>query len=116
MADAAETEKAELTRLAREAGEQAVALFRQFTKEQITPAELRVRLCGLEVNAIMARHWDLLTAERDTTPCFELLQLLSSLAAEMDHQIERYGENSLWDDLRELQGAVRRIDRREASN
>jgi hypothetical protein len=57
----------------------------------------------------MTRFWDVLTSDPESAPCFEVLQLLSSLESEMDYQIQRYGESSLWDDLTELESAVRRI-------
>ena len=101
--------EAELNRLAMTAGEQALALFRQFTREEVSAKELQTRLVGLGTEAIIARHWESLTAGPERVPCFEVLQLLSSLAGELEYQVERYGESSLWDDLTELQAAVRRL-------
>jgi len=92
-----------------ELGERALALFRQFTREQIAATELQTGLRQLDTASIMSRHWDVLTREPECVPCLEVLQLLTSLAGEMEHQVERYGESSLWDDLDELQGAVRRV-------
>ena len=99
----------ELNHLTMAAGEQALALFRQFTREEISAKELQTELVGLGTEGIIARHWESLTADPERTPCFEVLQLLNSLAGELEYQVERYGESSLWDDLNELQTAVRRL-------
>jgi replicative superfamily II helicase len=103
------TRKEELNHLTTELGERALALFRQFTSEKASAIELQARLRELDTGPIMTRFWDVLTSDMESAPCFEVLQLLSSLESEMDYQIQRYGESSLWDDLTELESAVRRI-------
>jgi sulfite reductase alpha subunit-like flavoprotein len=104
-----QTKKDELHRLTREVSERALALLRQFKREQLSPSELQTRLRQLEPGDIMTRYWSVLTRDKESAPCFEVLQLLSSLEREMDYQVERYGESSLWDDLTELQSAVQRV-------
>lgn len=108
-AQAEQNRQGELSCLATEVGERALDAFRQFTREQISAAELQARLRELEAGSIMASYWDLLTSSPENVPCFEILQLLDSLGGEMEYQVERYGESSLWDDLEELQRALRRI-------
>lgn len=115
MAGAGQARKDELDRLVITVGEQALALFRQFTREQISAMELQARLRELEAGTIMARYWDVLTSDPESVPSFEVLQLLSSLEGEMEYQVQRYGESSLWDDLKELQLAMRRIRARVAN-
>jgi hypothetical protein len=90
-------------------GERALSLLRRFTRDQISSPQLQEGLRDLEVAGIMARHWNTLTRNPQTAPCFHVLQLLNSLDQELDSQLERYGESSLWDDLTELQTAVERV-------
>jgi len=99
----------ELHRLAKDVGERALILLREFTREQISAIELQTRLRELKSGNIMTQYWDILTSDPQSAPCFEVLQLLSSLEGEMEHQVQSYGESSLWDDMTELQLAVRRV-------
>jgi len=111
--DSDQPKKDDLRRLATETGNRALALFREFKREQLSPTELQAALRQLEPAAIMTRYWDILSSDPQCAPCFEVLQLLSSLEQEMPYQMDRYGETSLWDDLTELQSAVQRIRKRE---
>lgn len=115
MAEATPARREELDRLALQIGDQALGLFRQFTREEISATELGIRLQELEAGAVMARYWDVLTREPASAPCFVVLQLVNSLAQDMPYQVQRYGESSLWDDLKELQLATRRIRARVAN-
>jgi len=107
--DSDQSKKDGLRRLATETGNRALALFREFKREQLSPTQLQAALRQLEPTAIMTRYWDILSSDPQCTPCFEILQLLSSLEQEMPYQLERYGETSLWDDLIELKSAVQRV-------
>jgi hypothetical protein len=103
------TRRDELRRLTEDLGEQALSLLRQFTRGQTSTIELQSRLRALESDTVIRQYWDILTSDPQSAPCFEVLQLLSSLDGEMKYQVERYGESSLWDDLTELQNAVQRV-------
>lgn len=111
MPDSDQPKKDELRRLATETGNRALSLFREFKRERLSPTELQAAIRQLEPEAIVTRYWDILSSDPQCTPCFEVLQLLSSLEQEMPYQLERYGETSLWDDLTELQSAVQSIRR-----
>jgi len=113
MPNSDQINKDELCRLAADTGKRALTLFREFKREQLSPTELQAGLGQLEPAAVMTQYWDLLSTDPQCTPCFEILQLLSSLEQEMPYQLERYGETSLWDDLTELQSAVQRLGRLE---
>ena len=89
----------------------ALALLRQYTRDEISSTELQTGLRALNTGDIMTRYWDILTSDAQNSPCFEVLQLLSSLDQEMESQLRRYGESSLWDDLTELQTAIQRIEK-----
>lgn len=111
MPDSDQTKKDELRRLATETGNRALALFREFKRERLSPAELQAGLRQLDTAGIMTQYWEILSNDPQCAPCFEILQLLSSLEQEMPYQLDRYGETSLWDDLTELQSAVKRVGR-----
>lgn len=99
----------ELHRLTVDAGERAQALIREFTAGRFPATQMQDRLREIEAALMISRYWDALTGDPANVACLDVLQMLASLAEEVEHQIEHYGENSLWDDLEELENALRRV-------
>ena len=113
MTDPAPEPRAELRRLAEQVGAQAWDLLRRFTRQEIGPTEVQEGLRGLDADALMAAYWDLLTTDAHSVACHEVLQIVSSLAADLEHQVRQYGETSLWDDREQLKRALHHL--RDAS-
>jgi len=107
--DTAEASHEELNRRVLAMATQVLELLRSFGREQITANELVATLPEIAARSALAQHWERLTAEPALSPCFEVLQLLSSLESEADYQMLRYGPPSLHDDFRELSLAVARL-------
>ncbi|MBU0610117.1 MAG: hypothetical protein KKI08_19685 [Armatimonadetes bacterium] len=109
MVEAAAERREELRRRTEAVGDGAWSLLRQFTRQEIGPGEVQEGLRALGAEAIMSSYWDVLTTEADSAGCHEVLQIISSLAADLEHQVRTYGETSLWDDREQLKHALRRL-------
>lgn len=95
--------------LACRVGLAAAGYLHQVAIETMPVEDLDRALNSLRAGDLTARLWDSLGTARHGMEAFSILQLVDSLAGDIDYQQIRYGFTSLMEDHKELVETMRRL-------
>jgi hypothetical protein len=87
----------------------AAQLLHEVAIQTLPLSELPERLRGLQAGPLLADLWPLLAETSQGIEAFTILQLIDSLASDLDHQFSNYGFTSLMEDHKELLETLRRL-------
>lgn len=95
--------------LACRVGLAAARYIHQVEIEALSPRDLGPALRELRAGALIAELWVSLETRRHGMEAYSILQLVDSLATDLEYQYVTYGFTSVMDDHRELVQTMRRL-------
>ncbi|MDA8211691.1 MAG: hypothetical protein M0021_07440 [Clostridia bacterium] len=101
----------ELVREGLEVAVKARELLWKFSTLQIDKETLLASLQSIPAKETIFNNWDIFSNDEAIAPCLEIFQVIYSLGEDLDYQLSFYGLDSLREDIRQLDAAIKMLRR-----